>query len=213
MLNMTTALMPSNLIDLPELSELKGMQANFVMEYVKDFNGTQAAKRAGYAKSSAGSTAVIMLKHPGIRVAVQAARRYMALKLELSVDRILQEYQKIAYSDIKNYLKFDEKGVKVFNSSDVDTVAVAEVQQVETEHGRQIKLKLYDKRAALDALAEYVGIKGMGYQPPNVSLQIINKSDGDNGKGTSVKIRFDPGGEIPPQRIPTKTIPEKSNGD
>ena len=45
----------------------------FVEEYLKDFNGTQAAIRAGYSKNSARSTASRLLTIDNISDAIEAA--------------------------------------------------------------------------------------------------------------------------------------------
>ena len=46
--------------------ELSPKARKFVTEYLKDFNGTQAAIRAGYSSTGAGVTANRLLKNPKI---------------------------------------------------------------------------------------------------------------------------------------------------
>jgi len=43
----------------------------FVREYIKDFNATQAALRAGYAESSARQTASDLLSNPDIQIEIE----------------------------------------------------------------------------------------------------------------------------------------------
>ena len=50
--------------------ETEDRRAKFVTEYLVDFNGSQAAQRAGYAKSSAKVQACKLLKLPEIRHAI-----------------------------------------------------------------------------------------------------------------------------------------------
>lgn len=53
----------------------------FVEEYCVDFNGTQAAIRAGYAKNAANEQAAEMLAIPSVREAVDALRAKQAEQL------------------------------------------------------------------------------------------------------------------------------------
>ncbi len=64
------ALMPEELRALPmeKLEKmLKDQHVLFVFEYLRDFNGTQAAIRAGYEEASAASQAWKLLRRPEIK--------------------------------------------------------------------------------------------------------------------------------------------------
>jgi len=49
------------------MAKLNNKQAQFVLEYVKDFNATQAAIRAGYSKKTAGQQGGRLLKNVYLR--------------------------------------------------------------------------------------------------------------------------------------------------
>ena len=83
-------------------------QALFVAEYLKDLNATQAALRAGYAKSTAEAQASRLLGVVGIREAVEAGRAKQLEAAGLSAERNLRELAAIAYSDTRTF--FDEQG-------------------------------------------------------------------------------------------------------
>ena len=68
------------------MSELKGKQAQFVLEYLKDRNATQAAIRAGYSAKTAGQIGDENLKKPKIRAAVDAATAKVAEKTETEAE-------------------------------------------------------------------------------------------------------------------------------
>ncbi|WP_312281894.1 terminase small subunit [Oscillibacter sp.] len=64
------ALTPEELRALPmeKLEKLlKDQHVLFVFEYLRDFNGTQAAIRAGYEETSAASQAWKLLRRPEIK--------------------------------------------------------------------------------------------------------------------------------------------------
>jgi hypothetical protein len=54
------------------LAKLSPKWRAFVFEYVKDFNGAAAARRAGYAAKSARNTAWKLLRDPGVKAAIEA---------------------------------------------------------------------------------------------------------------------------------------------
>jgi phage terminase small subunit len=69
--------------DKPEVGTLPATltdkQRRFVEEYCVDFNGTQAAIRAGYSGDSAASIAWENLRKPEIREAVQGLMRHLTM--------------------------------------------------------------------------------------------------------------------------------------
>lgn len=81
-------------------SALTLKQQIFVREYLVDFNGTRAAKAAGYSESSAYVTASKMLKQP--KIAAEIAKVSDAIiekadeKLGLSVEWVLDNLKKVA---------------------------------------------------------------------------------------------------------------------
>jgi hypothetical protein len=75
-------------------------QELFCREFLVDYNGTQAAVRAGYSKPSAHSQASYLLRQPKIkrRIAELAAeqRERVTLRADLTLERLLNELNKIA---------------------------------------------------------------------------------------------------------------------
>lgn len=62
------------------MSKLNDKQAAFVREYMVDFNATQAAIRAGYAKHAAGQQAHKLLKIAEVQAALKDFREKAAEK-------------------------------------------------------------------------------------------------------------------------------------
>ena len=61
----------------------------FVIEYPKDLNGTNAAKRAGFSAKTAGVTAAQLLANPRIKAAIQAKLEAREKRSELTSDYVL----------------------------------------------------------------------------------------------------------------------------
>lgn len=78
-----------------------------------------------------------------------------AARLNITEDRVLEEYGRIAFADLRNIVEWDNTGMKV--KADGELGAVAEIVQ-SASGGQPYRVKLYDKRAALDAIARYLGM-------------------------------------------------------
>jgi len=66
-------------------------QRRFVVEYLKDSCGAQAAIRAGYSPKCARQQAWDLLTRPDIRAALDVARAQFAERLECTVESVLQQ--------------------------------------------------------------------------------------------------------------------------
>lgn len=140
-------------------------QKKFVNEYLIDGNATQAAMRAGYSKKTAGIIGDENLKKPNIAAAIEKRQSKLAEKLEITQERVLAEYAKIAFSDMRKFSKWGADGVELIDSdslSDNDAACVAEVSQTITKDGGSIRFKLHDKKGALDSIC-----KMLGYNAPD----------------------------------------------
>jgi len=83
--------------------ELTDKQKRFCAEYLVDFNATQAAITAGYAKRSAPSIGHENLQKPKIQRYISQFKKERNLRTQVTADMVLQELAKIAFA---------EKGVK-----------------------------------------------------------------------------------------------------
>ncbi len=80
--------------------ELRRQQKRFVAEYIIDFNGTQAAIRAGYSKKTANEQAAQLLAKLSIQDAVNEAARDRELRTQITADNVLIGLYKTACYDI-----------------------------------------------------------------------------------------------------------------
>lgn len=84
------------------------------------------------------------------------------ISLRLSARRILEEMSNIAFSNMQAYLKFDKQRKPYFDLENLTEEQYAAIQEVTIETDRdghpRIKVKLYDKRAALLDLGRHLGL-------------------------------------------------------
>ncbi|MBZ4223061.1 terminase small subunit [Bacillus wiedmannii] len=166
------------ILDDEELTEKERL---FCLYYVKYFNGTQAALKAGYSKDGAHVQASRLLRRERVSSYIKELKGELVENVFVEAMDVLNEYIKIAFADITNYVTFgqrevelepeerttvDEEGnetsefvteTRMMNFVDlqdhemVDGSIITEVKQ-----GRDgVTIKLADKMKALDKLSLY----------------------------------------------------------
>ncbi len=148
------------------LPELTDKQKAFCKEYCLDWNGTQAAIRAGYSEQTAAVIASENLIKPNIQTYIQTIKNDLELLCNISRKRVMDEHIKLAFSSIAHLhntwierkefeqLTEDQKSciaeiatrVKQYFPKDADNYEVEEV-----------RIKLYDKQKALDSISKMLG--------------------------------------------------------
>lgn len=131
----------------------------FISEYLKDFNATQAAIKAGYSKKTAKEQGYEILTKPHIQEAVgQEVERILKNNRGLAL-RVVRECEKIAFGKISDVMEFDDDGVTLLDSKKIDTSTVESVgfDETCTKGGvsKKKRVKLYSKEKALEILAKY----------------------------------------------------------
>lgn len=152
-------------------------QERFCQEYMVDLNGTQAAIRAGYSKNGADIAAIRLLGNTSCAAYIQSIQAKLAKKFEVTQDRILREYALLGFSSLGDFLRVQADGTAYFDLSGLtkDQAATILEYQVDEytegkagakgngkgETGREVKrmkIKLHDKKGALDSMAKHLGM-------------------------------------------------------
>ena len=142
-------------------------QKRFVEEYLIDLNATQAAIRAGYSKKTADVQGVRLLGNVNIQAVIQEAIQKRSQRTEVTQDRVLLEYARLAFFDPRK-LFHDDGRPKEMSELDDDTAASLaglDVQEVYDGVGQDRefvgfvkKYKLANKLGALDSLGKHLGM-------------------------------------------------------
>ena len=148
---------------MPKRRDLTGKQRKFVSEYLVHLNATRAAVAAGYSARSAADIGHALLRHhPAVMSAIAAAMAERAQRTQVTADRIVTELARIAFADIRSFATWGDNGTELRPLAEIspdDAAAIAEIYGPGKAGGRP-KLKLHDKRAALELLARHVGLVG-----------------------------------------------------
>ena len=150
-----------------ENEDLTEKQRLFCLYYIKNFNATQAAIKAGYSPESAHVEGCRLLKNAKVKAEIRRLKGKMQEEIFIDAMDVLNKYIKIAFSDITDFVTFGQKEVQVMGpfgpvtkivnfvdlkeSNEVDGTIITEVSQ-----GRDgVKVKLADKMKALEKLELY----------------------------------------------------------
>lgn len=150
------------------MADLTDKQLKFCLEYLVDLNATQAAIRAGYSEDSASVIGCENLTKPNIQAYIANLKAKAAKKLEISKERVLKEYARIAFSDLRKL--YDENG-RLLTPHEIDDDSAAALAGIEVfeefgfdktgerQHiGDTKKIKIHNKLQALDSLGKHLGL-------------------------------------------------------
>jgi phage terminase small subunit len=155
---------------------LTAKQQRFVDEYLIDLNATQAAIRAGYSAKTAEQQGPRLLGNVGVAAAIQKAMDRRSRRTEITADRVLQELAKIGFSDIRKAVIWranvtgmveEPDGsqrlavtneVQLVDSDRLDDETAAAVAEISQTAQGGLKIKLHDKKSALDSIGRHLGM-------------------------------------------------------
>lgn len=137
-------------------------QRRFTAEYLVDLNAKAAAKRAGYRGRHCGQTAARLLRRKEIAAAIASAEAARGAQRRVTADRVLDEYARIAFADLRAFIDWGPEHVKLRDNRKLTEWEAGAIATVEPPrgNGKSGRLKLYDKQAALEALARHTGLFG-----------------------------------------------------
>ncbi len=133
----------------------------FCQEYIVDNNGKKAAIRAKYSKKTAEVQASQLLRILKVKGRVKYLQAKLSEKTGITAEMVIEEYAKIAMSNMNKYASFGPDGVVLKDSSelsDEDFALISEVSETRGKTGSRISFKLHSKTTALDALGRHLGI-------------------------------------------------------
>lgn len=146
--------------------QITDQQMKFCREYMKDFNGTQAAIRAGYSKKTANEQSVRLLANISVAKYLETLKQKAANNNEELAERVKNELIKLGFSNIQDFIEEDNE-IKDLTTIPANHAACVEsIKKTVTEFGdgknrgtkTSIQFKLHSKLDALEKLARYVGL-------------------------------------------------------
>ena len=159
------------------MAKLNDKQKQFCKEYLVDLNATQAAIRARYAEKTAYSQGQRLLKNVEAQEYIRELMQKREQRTEITADKVLEEYAKLGFSDVTDYLQVVTERILVGHDketgepiSDIsqfvlmkDTANIpksklAAISEIKQAKDGSISFKLHDKKGALDSIAKHLGM-------------------------------------------------------
>ena len=164
-----------------ENPELTDKQRLFCLHYVRCFNATKAAMKAGYSRETASEQGYQLLQKTSVRNEISKLKQNRLNREMIDASDIFQKYLDIAFADITDYVEFGreevpvmgpfgpikvedpETGEKVTLTKRINTVRFRESEEVdgslilEVKQGKDgASVKLKDSMKALDWLSSHM---------------------------------------------------------
>lgn len=141
-------------------------RARFIEVYVANGeNATRAYMEAFGCENekTAGTEGWKLLKQPEIHEGIEARRKAMRARYQLTTERVMQEIARIAYYNPKRLL--DENGnLKALKDIDDDTAAA--ISAIEFEGGNVLRLRPHSKNEALQKAVKILRLEDAPPPPP-----------------------------------------------
>jgi phage terminase small subunit len=142
---------------------LTAKQTLFVREYLIDFNGAQAAIRAGYSEKTARTIASENLKKPAIAAEIARGKARLMKRLSREALDMAREAAQVAYASLADIRGADGKFLPIEEWPPEFVAAVQYVRFSKSSGskagpGRVIKVKMQDKMKALRFLGKQAGL-------------------------------------------------------
>lgn len=150
--------------------KLPPMQDRFVDEWLIDFNGTQAAIRAGYSERSARSIAGRLLTKDNIQAEISRRQKDLQRRTEVSQERVVKELARVAFADATDYVQVETRTVEKNDGTELSyqTVTLTETAELSADQraaiagikqgANGVEVKLHDKIKALELLGRHIGM-------------------------------------------------------
>ena len=150
----------------------------------------RSAMLAGYAVKSLEKRVPALMKDKKFLARLDERKREIEESVNVSVDKVAQEYARIAFLDPANYYKFTQDGgIEVNKSYTIDMRPIAEIEEARSGKGANgknlVKLKFYNKMDALKSLRDM-----FGYDKPtkHAVAGVIGTEQGLSQKGLESAI-------------------------
>lgn len=166
--------------------KLTEKQRLFCFYYIRNFNATVAATRAGYSQKTAYSIGYDLLRNPEVRKEIDRLKEIRAESILVKEADIVEKHMRIAFSDMTDFVEFgqeevpvmgpfgpleiknDETGEKIAITQVINTLRFKESAEVDGGIIKEVKVgrngasvKLYDAQDSLKWLERYFEINPM----------------------------------------------------
>lgn len=170
---------------------LTEQKKRFADRYFETLKGAESAIYAGYSQDTARQIAYNLLQEIEVEHYLSDLREKYQIESGISKQRILDEYAKIAFFDIREIYDVDGGLINIKQIDDKSAGAIAGIKSTEAwdidEDGNKViigtnkEVKIFDKLKALQDLGKHLGIFEKDNSQKTASMVTIFKLP-DNGR-------------------------------
>lgn len=158
----------------------------FAQYYTICWNATEAYERCSWTKTkdrrSSQSSATTMLKNLSVQRHIAEIQMEQRKRYAATAEAVIQEWARVAFSDIANYVEWQDGNMSFKDSSALDentsrAIETLEIRTQVSESGRHTttyKAKLWNKLTALEALSKHFGLYLPEKHDVNLSYGTVN---------------------------------------
>ena len=135
------------------------LQKRFAEEYVKKPNCQRAGELAGIQGDNIRITGWQMLQLPEVQAYVEQLQAEAAKRCEISMDDLLNEWKKLGFSNIKNYVEDDLTPKNLSNVTDPEVIKSVKKTVIKSDTDTKVvtEFTLHDKINALVNIGKILG--------------------------------------------------------
>lgn len=157
-------------VTAPKQRKLTGKQAQFVVEYIVDFNATKAAIRASYSEKTAYSQGQRLLKDVEIKTAIAVAMEERLERTKVDADWVLKRLTAEAEADLAEIYEEDgslkpiHEWPKIWRTGLVAGLEVEPVLKKTKKDGSEIvlgitKLKVSERIKRIELIGKHIDVQ------------------------------------------------------
>lgn len=167
----------------------------FADKYFETLNASESAIYAGFSEATSKQSGYQVLQREDVQEYLANLRESYSTKHGVTKDRLIEEYAKIAFFDIREIYDVDGGLIRVKQLDDKSAGAISSIKSLEewgeddegnkTIVGTSKEIKVFDKIRALQDLGKHLGIfeKDNGQKkielPKKMSIEIVKPKDED----------------------------------
>lgn len=148
------------------MARLTERQAAFARHLITGMSATEAARKAGYSATYADRQAKQLLENPQVAAYLDTLRAKIETATIMTAQETLEELSKLGRANLLDYFRLTSDGDPVIDLSRItpdQAAALTEIQVEDFLEGRgedarevrRVRIKMADKRAALETLGKY----------------------------------------------------------
>lgn len=142
---------------------LTAKKEQFCQEFIKDLNGSEAAKRAGYSAKNYSALGARNLRCPVIQKRIAVLQKDRFARHRITQDQVLNESANIAFNDPRKLFNEDGHLKAITEWTREEAACVSSIKVAKIDTGGEVKtavtdIRFWDKGRQIEVLCKHLGL-------------------------------------------------------